>query len=362
VVGSCGGGDRARALSILHAALGSADASTREHATAALLDVSCRDEQERNAREQVVLGHLDQPSEDSVLRALITCCSTQGVSRLTPLLDGESVPRALHAAWILAQGPDATVRTNALRRLAVYAMFNHQCYQAGEGIDFRIVRGLDFHQVTGAFQPGAYERRGARDPKIPPHLLQPLRLNEDEQAFGVRAYRHAVSINPRRQFPWAQYPFGVEPLNDSYVPLLRVMAAEDPWLDGLHVKGKLVAHFPIRKQAAQALASVTGGKAAYRGLSGEMIDSASVPPEPYPDQQRLIAGYAVDFVARAPARGAPQSDAEWQVRTACDDVLRAWIEIFGEDLKNAIRRQADQRGLSRQLKEARFRIWQEAGE
>lgn len=358
VIGTCGGGDRSQAMSVLHDALASADRPLADQAVAALMDVPCQNEAERAAREQVVLGHLGQPSEDAVLRVLVTCCGTQGVARLTPLLDGDSVPRALHAAWILAQGPDAAARTNALRRLAIHAMFNRQIYQQGEGIDFPIVRNLAFHQTTGAFRPGAYERPGSRDPKIPFELLGPLELDGAEQAFSVRAYRHAVAVFPRRQFGWGIFPARGTRYNSSYVPLLRVIAAEDPWLDGLHVKGKLVAHFPIRKQAAEALALVTGAPAAYHGLEGEIIDSAGAPPEPYRDQDRLIARYAVDFVAAAGLRGVPQSDADWQARGIRDDMLRIWIEEFGQPLAAEIRREADRRGLTEAFREARFRLWQ----
>lgn len=137
VLATCGV-DRAAALQTLYAALGAADPASVQQAAEAVATLPWRDDAERAVRETVALAYLGKPGESNALRILATCAGAESARQVAPLLDGNDAGRALLAAWVLAQDSDGTVRTTGLRRLAIYAMFNHQEYQAGSGIDFQI--------------------------------------------------------------------------------------------------------------------------------------------------------------------------------------------------------------------------------
>ncbi len=355
------GGDRKRALQVLYEALESSDASLRKQASACLSDIPCLDATERAAREKVLLSHLGRPSEDYALRGLATCGGSKTVEQLEPLLDADDIPRAVYAAWVLAQHPDGDVKERALRRLAVYAMFHHQAYQQGAGIDFKVARDLDFHQVTMRLNPGRNDGGSAASPRIPSRLRLPFTLDQKEQAFSIRAYRHILSERPSGCFPrlrslWR--PSGT--WDASHLPLFRVAVREDTRLEVLHVKGKKVAHFPDRKSAAQEIAAITGAKASYIGLAGEAIDSEAAPPSPYPDQNALIARFLLD---RLEAAGGllkrPESGEAWQRHNVFESILNHLMdrERFGEGLRDALVAESRRRKLVGQLRDASFSPW-----
>ena len=339
------GGDRERALAVLHEQLGAAEQYVRRQAAGRLLDVPCAGDAERRAREEVVLSHLGRPTEDYALRVLTTCGGERAIAGLLPVLDGDDAARAAHAAWVLAQLPDEKAREKALRRLAIYGLFHHQVYQQGSGIDFTIAPDLYFHQVTGRLNPGVYESRGLQ---LPVRLLEPFEFDKPEQAFSVRACRQMMLAGSGRHYP--QFPSRWPPRfsSASHLPLLEVMASEDPGLTVLHVRGEKVAHFPVRKLAAQTMAAITGRQASYVGLGGEAIDSDGFPPGPHKGRDRLIAHFVLGRLEKALAAAAPESNAQARVREAYSSVMRDLVNRFGEGLKAGLIAEARRRKLDAQ--------------
>lgn len=355
------GGDRPKALAVLFQELQSDNKDNRRVAADCLADVPCLDEAERRSREAALLEHVGKPTEDAALRVLSTCAGPLTVERFAPLLEGPDVSRAVYAAWVLAQGPKGPAQEKALRRLAVYAMFHHQVYQQGEGIDFTVAPNRWFHQGTGG-------RSGPETSpvRIPDAWLVPFKLDADEQLFAVRAYRHldCCSVGMACHVmsgPWRMYSRGVGPGWDaSHLPLLRAIAAEDPYVELFHVQGRLVAHFKYRKAAAEVVATLTGQKATYTGLGGEQIDSADVPREPYQNQDVLVARFKLDRIEALLAR--PESADSKARLTDCINEVQNLIqrergyeqEQFGEGLRTALLAEADRRKITDKLAKEGF--------
>jgi hypothetical protein len=345
------GGDRGRALGVVYAAL-----PNHEQAALTLLGLPCRNEAERAEREAVVLKLLGSPSEEFVLRVLTTCGGNNSVVALKMMLDDPSAHRALHAAWVLAQLPDKVAAQQALRRVAIYALFYHQMYQQGSGIDFPIVRGLSFHQPTGWLNSQHQTVQPPAPVVIPSGLMVPRQLDESEQAFVVRSYRAAVPGQMLQQHILSGWH---RDLDASYLPLLRVIARDDPDLAVLHVKGRRVAHFPQRKAAAEVTARLTGRPASYLGLNGEEMDSAALPLQPYLKQEELVAGFILDRIVAADLLGRPQTDAEWNRREPFNRIIQHLTdpEKFGAPLSDEFLRLSQERQLSEKLKNAGFAQW-----
>jgi len=289
----------------LCAELGAQDAETRKAAANALMGAKSADEAARALREKTVLSFLGKPGEDYALRVLATCGREMTVKALLPILDEPNTQRAVYAAWVLAQLPDEKTAAKALRRVAICGILHGQRYQGGEGIDFDIAPNLEFHQVTEDLNPGRFPQEEA-PVRIPENLLQPFTWDDAEQQYALRCYQCAVitgSLDGSVSGIGFQNFLGAEGeiqtgLNRTHLPLLREIAAHDPHLDQLMVQGKTVADFKYRRLAAQAIATVTKGNAIYIGLAGEKLTHNAF-PQPYPDQDQLLARFIIDHVSKA---------------------------------------------------------------
>jgi len=199
---------------------------------------------------------------------------------------------------------------------------------------------------------------------IPQELLQPFELNGQEQEFSIRAYRFTRFKNHHQHM----YGFGsfygrTTPWTVSHIPLLRVIAREDPRLTVFHVQGKKVPHFPHRRQAAQAIARLTGHKTAYLDLAGDEIDSKDF-PQPYQNQNDMIAGYIMDLIEQGNIIHSPGSDAQWSRREAYKIQIRELIGSdpgrgFGSGLKQTLYAESSRREMKEQLTKANFSIWRD---
>ncbi|MCU0916334.1 MAG: hypothetical protein MUC88_17490 [Planctomycetes bacterium] len=340
------------AIQRLYAQLGSGRGGIRQRAAEALTRIPTADEAERAARERAVLKRLGTDAEDEALRVLATCGRTATVAALRPILDGPDVPRAVYAAWVLAQLPDEAAAQTGLRRVAIFATFHHQIYQQGAGIDFPIAPHLSFHQVTQRLNPDPADYSYGEGPvRIPEELLEPFPLDKNEQAFAVAGYRwsrrpqwSSTHVLPLFNRQWGTAPLLADApaLDAGYVPLFKVMATEDVGVKRLMVAGQAVAYFPYRQRAAQALAAITGRRATYLGLAGEKIDSAAA-PRAYQNQDKLLAGFVVDQIVKAAPPDDPQSEAQWQQVSALQSLIPHLRNEFGEQIVPAIRAEAARR-------------------
>ncbi|HBO42887.1 MAG TPA: hypothetical protein DD670_02915, partial [Planctomycetaceae bacterium] len=343
----------------LYVQLKSEDEKVRRLAARSLLEIKPADEPRRAEREAFVLSCLGTPSEGHAMRVLTTCGGQKAVKALEPILDDPDAQRAVHAAWVLAQLPDEKAAAKALRRVAIFAMFHHQLYQQGAGIDFDIAPELRFHQVTERLNPDPNAYSGGEGPvRIPDELLRPFDLDEAEQAYAVRCYQRAEGVHEIGRFtlhfferigrpgPAGYHPEGPTVLNQTYLPLLRAMAAGDPRLERLMVEGRNLAHFKYRQWAAQAIARITQEAASYTGLGGETLDS-SVFPKPYADQDRLLARFFVDRLERAQIPDKqPQSDREYRQQDYFYVTANQLCDQFGPGTIDAIRQEAGRRKIS----------------
>jgi|GEM_PF-7015395 len=359
------GGDREKALQIISDTLANEKfANPKEQiyldkAAGYLKSINCRNDKEKQEREKLLLQQLGKATESYAMRVLPTCCGDETAEKLLPILDDDDVKRAVYAAWVLAQHPDEQVRKKGLRRLAIYAIFHHSVYQAGAGIDFSIARNISFHQDTVNMR-----RSQKLSGMIPRELLQPFELNEREQEFSIRAYRFTRFKNHQQHmYGFEEYSGWPTPWTTSHLPLLRVIAREDPRLTVFHVQGKLVPHFPHRRHATQAIARLTGRKATYFDLSGAQLDSETV-PQPYENQNNMIARYILDLIEQANVLGPAESDAEWNRSQAYEFQIRQLIgygdrQAFGNELKQALILESERRGKKEQLIKANFSIWRD---
>lgn len=354
------GGDREAAMAVLREGMGSSEPRLRKTATNYLLQIPCLDQGERLGRETAVLALLGKPSEDYALRVLTACGGEKSVEALQPLLDGEDVARAVYAAWVLAQFPDPNAAKMAIRRIAIYGRFRHTCYQQGADIDFRVAPDISFHQTTERLNPKACADHDGGPVKIPQDLLRPFPLGRKEQMFAIRAYRHVIRV--RREYESSGFFGGFggwSGVHESWIPLLRVIAREDPDLEVLHVKDRKVAHFPQRKKAAEEIAALTKEPSTYVGLNGEELPHSSVPSEPYKDQDALVARFLMSQIQAASFTGRPSTDAEGARRGYYDSLLRNQCEedAFGEGLKKELLKEAKRRNIETVLKEVGFSLW-----
>ena len=358
------GPDRNKAFVVLHHELANPKEETRRQAAQALGSIPCHDDTERHSREQAVLNLLDQPAEDYALRVLTTCAGSETVRRLEPRLDGTNMAAARYAAWVLAQSPATNTATKALRRLALHALFFHQSYQSGEGIDFEIAPHLMFHQDLGGFPVSAWD--GDSTVSIPPDLMLPIELSSVEQTFLIRDYRDLLTNGrwgDNEYFFMFHYPHYLQtPAPDrTYISFFEVAAREDTELKVLYVRGQKVAHFPNRQIAAQQLTRLTGKPASYLSLTGESLHHDQVPMEPYRDQTRLLARFLLDRIESASLSQTRTTDPYWSPVNACNRSLE-WLcsetELgFGASLLEALRKEAETRNMVPALKAAGLTFW-----
>lgn len=343
------------AMEKLYAQLSDAEPAIRQQAVQTLLSIAAVDEPERAAREAAVLSHLGKPSEDDALRVLVTCGGERSVAALQAVMNDADARRGVYAGWLLAQFADQDAALTGLRRVAIFAMFHHQMYQQGAGIDFELAPNLNFHQTTQRLNP-RIEAADAAPVRIPEDLLTPFDWNDEEQEYAVRCYRlaerigngHGVSIhflNGRMMGQTRRMD-----LNRTQLPLLKEIAVHDSRLVRLMIEGQAVAHFTYRQQAAQAIAAITQNEAAYLGLAGETIEAQSF-PLPYQDQDRLLAKFFVDRVETAQ----PRTDRQWKLFEIHRQTARQLSDDFGPQVLDAIRQEAHRRkiDLKRVLPEER---------
>ena len=355
------GGDRSKALRTLHAGLASSEVRVRKQASDCLASIECLSNAEQAEREEIVLGHLGQPSEDYALRVLTTCAGKKTAEQLLPRLDGDDVSGAVYAAWVLAQHSDSVVAGKALRRVAIHAMFHRQVYQSGAGIGFAIAPDLRFHQVTEDYNRGKGQRKTG-PVHIPDDLLVPFAFDEQEQAFAIRAYRYWRYGTQYLLGGWPSYyrpDKRVLSGADSHLPLLQMIADEDPYLRVLHVKGKKVGHFANRRSAAATIANITNAGASYVGLAGEEIDSECTPLQPYQDQNDLVARYVLDQITTVGISKQFQENMQGRRSEALRGMIRNLTEQLGDDLKEELVVQSIRRGIAAKLKDAHFSIWRD---
>jgi hypothetical protein len=280
------GGDRARALAILFESLGQQDSLLRKLSAEQLMRIPYLSEEEARERETIVLRHVGTASEDYALRVLITCAGRKTAQMLLPIMDEPDVQRALYAAWVLSQHPDEKVKDKGQRRVNLYKILRRQPGQAGSSIVFDIAPGLRFYQRSKGFEiiPGGSEQRekaafANRDRYIPANL------DEKEQEFSVRAYRHTLSLKNYHYFSirglWAPYIW-----DQSHLPLLEVIAQEDPLTRKLIIQDKPVVQYPRRREAARAIARIKSRKASHRDLSGDQADSEQMLGAPMTSRRR----------------------------------------------------------------------------
>lgn len=347
---------RRQGLRLLYDGLASHEVDSRRQAAQFLTLVHPLDTDERQQREALLLTFVGTLGEDYALRLLTTCGGPAAIRALTPLLDDRDLQRGIYAAWVLAQLPDAAVARRAQRRLGLCGLFHHYVAQQSGGIAFLVAPELYFSQTTGELNQ-RYDTGAARALALPVEALLPTKLDAAEQQFVIGAYRQAwQTASGGLQFPSEDF-LAMRQLDASYVALLLVIAAEDPWLDALHVQGNTVAHFIHRQQATQTLARLTGQKATYRGLAGEPLDSTETPPTPYTNQNIRIAHYLLDLIQQAKLTPKPQNDAEWNRVNFFNTWLGRLRDAFGDELKDAIKTEAAHRTLTGQLREAGLEWW-----
>jgi hypothetical protein len=197
---------------------------------------------------------------------------------------------------------------------------------------------------------------------IPRELLNPFSWDEKEQVFSIRAYRsmllkrhYSDPVEFLRIYAIPNYP--IERLDRTLLPLLRVIATEDPMLRIKFKQGNPIATFPNRKNAAKVIANITGDKTTYPGLKGEMLDSEQIPEQPYDKQNQRIAEFVLDHVQSAGFVEEPNTQKDWDRMEAYKYWINDLIRSVGPELKKALLIEAQQRGITEFLEKARFSIW-----
>ena len=304
------------AMKALYAQLSDDRGSVCQQAARALSSMPLADEVDRAAREEAALACLGKPCEDFAMRVLTTCGRAKTIKALEAILDESDARRAVYAAWVLAQLPDKEAAAKGIRRVAIFGLFCRQIYQQGSGIDFGIAPDVIFHQVTERYDP-KYYAIGEGPVRIPQELLSPFAWDAAEQQYAVRCYQLVDALNQQScirsdvhflQSQWIGWRHS-NGMDRTHLPLLREVALRDSHLKRLMVKGHAVAHFEYRQLAAKAIAAITKEKATYRGLTGETLDSDAF-PEPYKDQDQLLATWFLDRVEKA--HRSSTSESEWQ--------------------------------------------------
>ena len=137
-------------------------------------------------------------------------------------------------------------------------------------------------------------------------------------------------------------------LDATQLPLLREIAAHDSRIKRVMVQGQATAHFEYRQMAAKAIATITKEKATYRGLAGETLDSGAF-PEPYKNQNQLLAKFIVDRIEKAKLPRKPQTTPEWDQRGLARSMIERLREQFdpppATQLLEAVRDEANQRKI-----------------
>jgi hypothetical protein len=353
--------DGGEALARLYDELGG---ERREWAAACLMRLPSRAEAERSRREAAILALLGKPAEDFALRVLVTCAGPKTAAALLPILEGPSLPRAVHAAWVLAQSAQPDIASRARRRLALHGLLHHGAEPLSPvqhmGMRFLVAPGLVFAQSWGSTR---YRDEDQARVVLPFDLLPPRRLDQQEVDFLIRDYRAGLAGNadfdPFSPAPW--FNTLLSQTDASYAPFFQVLAREDPRLGTWRVNGRKVAYYPHRQLAAEVVARMTGRPASYLGLLGEALDSATIPAEPYAGQNNLIARLLLERMVAdgatqptPPAQGWPR---RWDYEGLLDKLVRD--DYFGPELKAAIREEASRRGLSDALRAAGLRLWTE---
>jgi len=361
------GGDRKSALEFLYTELGNSELWLRKLASETIAGIKCLNKAERDQREQVILSHLGKVSEDCAICLLLTCSGQKSQNKLTEMLDGNDAGRAVYAAWMLSQCADEKIKTRAIRRIAIYAIFNHIQHCQSSSISFGISPCVGFNQVTGWLNPLPADYKPKIEPVVIPNdLLAPFTLNESEQAFSILAYRHARLGSRQVRFP-QKHGFGYgwhcqkSGWDASHLPLLKTVAAEDPHLSVLSVKGKEIAHFEYRKNAATIIAAITDKKAAYKGLDGRDIDSENVPQIPYKNQSKLMAVFLLDLFMSSGTTKRPESDLEWMdinnFNTMIYDLVHSNRYALRDELKAELLAESRKRKIAMKLKDSGFSLW-----
>ena len=93
-----------------------------------------------------------------------------------------------------------------------------------------------------------------------------------------------------------------------------------------------------------SIAAITKEKATYLGLAGETLASAAY-PQPYKDQNQLLARYIVDRVEKAKLSDKPQSSDHWERIGAYAAAVSHLKEQFGPEVVEAIREEAGRRSI-----------------
>ncbi|MFT5128510.1 MAG: hypothetical protein ACI8W8_002121 [Rhodothermales bacterium] len=254
-------------------------------------------EPERARREAALLAHFSTPSEQTAMLALVSCLGETSTAKLRPLLDEPDVRKAALVAWILTHHTDAAVKQEATRRLAIFSLFHHVRTPSYEGIRVSLADHLDlWRQITG---DPATMQRAYRALEIPEHLLKPFSLSRSEQEFAIRAYRELnIGLQEPSDLVHAvDLPGWWQNADETYYPLLRVIAEEDQLLVARRQGKERIADFPMRRRAAQHLSAETNEAATYLGLFGEEIAADRLPAGAYPDQIEALATIILNRLA-----------------------------------------------------------------
>jgi hypothetical protein len=338
----------------LLAELNAEGSDVRKRAFAALIYVKPANEAERAACENAMLANFNtHPDDFDAMHALAKFGREKSAKALEPLLDDPNLQRSLQTAWVLAQMPDKTAANKGLRRMAICGLFHHNIYQTGMGIDFRIAPQLNFHQVTSWLNPGGHPNDSG-PVRIPNDLLHPFNWDAGEQHFAVRCYRLAETGDNSVGFgcwpashilsPTFDSLGGDMRMDDTQLPLLTEIAAHDSHIKRLMVRGLPVPHFEYRQLAAKRIADITKKPATYVGLAGETIDSEAF-PEPYKDQDQLVAKFFIEQILNAGISDKPQNDRDWRLCEFYRTKASCLIHELGPQLLDALRREAKQRGI-----------------
>jgi hypothetical protein len=199
------------------------------------------------------------------------------------------------------------------------------------------------------FNPGAYSGEGPV--RIPDNLLRPFAWDNAEQQFAVRCYKLTESGENTIGYGLDVHflsvgSMGIRPmkgLDATQLSLLEEIAANDSHIKRVMIKGQPTAHFDHRQLAAKAIAAITKEEATYRGLAGETLDSEAF-PEPYTDQNALLAKFIVDRMEKAELSGKPQTDRHWRQFDFYRSKANSLREAFGPPATEAIRQEAQRRG------------------
>ena len=207
---------------------------------------------------------------------------------------------SLLAACVLARHTDAKVSEPALRRVALnwfvlepptiqfFKLSIHSVQAVAHNVPFT---------VESVILPKKYEL--------------PFPLVDREIDFLIRAYRWAISLHDIE----SSWRFGGRSIENwkpvvcdaSYLPFLRIMRDEDPYLTVCMVQGQPLPWFPHRAWAAEQIATLTGKPAQHPGLDGSL--QAKLPTTPYPDQDRLIVRHVIAAWERQ-----QKAASEWEER------------------------------------------------